>query len=299
MDYASVCNFLGVASSPRCRVFSIGKSHLGKDILAASIYSSSNAPWALVTGGMHAREHLSTDLVCMQIASTISKPNCGINICFVPQVNPDGADLCLHGVEGLPQEHKQKLLDINQSSDFSLWKANINGVDLNNNFDANWQVKFGGKTSAASGGYYGRHPFSEPETVALANLTKTLCPFITISYHLKGEEIYFDFFQSSAAYCRDKRIAEIFASSTGYKIVSTQSVSSGGYKDWCVQKLGIPALTIELGADRFSHPFPHHQLSQIYNKNKDIVSCLSNAYKIVQSVPAATCLWSASRNYIV
>lgn len=299
MDYQNVCSFLKASSSSSCRVFSIGKSVLGKDILAANVYANSSAPWAIVTGGMHAREHLSTDLVCMQIAELATANNCGVNICFVPQVNPDGADLCLHGTQDLPNDVSKSLIEINNGSDFSLWKANINGVDLNNNFDANWRTKFGGKTSSASGGYYGSHPFSEPESAALASLTKTLCPFITISYHLKGEEIYFDFFQSCAAYCRDKRIAEIFASSTGYKIVSTQGVSSGGYKDWCVQKLGIPALTIELGADRFSHPFPHHQLSQIYSKNKDLSSCLAKAYKIVQSVPAATCLWSASKNYIV
>ena len=43
--------------------------------------------------------------------------------------------------------------------------------------------------------------------------------------------------------------------------------SAGGYKDWCVQKLGIPAITVEVGNDKYSHPYPYHQIDDIVAKN--------------------------------
>ncbi len=281
-----MCNFLQQAQKQQCKVFSIGKSVLGKQLWAVSISKSKSSPWALVVAGMHAREHLSTDLVCLQISDILSKKyKSNVNICFVPLINPDGADLCLHGADGLPPKEAQKLININGGKNFSLYKANARGVDLNNNFAANWKQHYGDKRNPCSCGFYGYKPLSEPESLALANFTKSINPFITISYHLKGEEIYFDFFQPASTYCRDKRIAQIFAKSTKYKIVSTQGVSSGGYKDWCVQKLGISALTIELGADRFTHPVPHFCIDQIYQKNKYLVDCLNRAYKIYLSKP--------------
>ena len=51
----------------------------------------------------------------------------------------------------------------------------------------------------------------------------------------------------------DKRGAEIIASATGYKPVIIYG-SAGGYKDWCIQKLKIPAYTIECGSDSLEHP---------------------------------------------
>lgn len=53
-------------------------------------------------------------------------------------VNPDGVDLVLNG----PPNHLRKdLIEINEGSeDFIHWKANIRGIDLNNQFPANWDI---------------------------------------------------------------------------------------------------------------------------------------------------------------
>ena len=73
-------------------------------------------------------------------------------------------------------------------------------------------------------------------------------------------------------------IAERFSESTGYRIVNVENVSSGGYKDWCVEKLRIPALTIELGRDVLSHPITRKNLEEIFEKNKTIAFDLEFAY---------------------
>ena len=261
----------------------IGYSVLGQEIYAIKKEYNKNNRWALITAGMHAREHLATDLICLFLEDLKLIESLPFNIAFVPLVNPDGVELCENGTKNIDSESAKRLIEINGSKDFSLYKANARGVDLNNNWDANWEIHFTNKTKPSSQGYYGEKPMSEPEVIALANFTAKLNPFITVNYHLKGEEIYFDFFQNEEDYERDELIAKIFSQSSGYKIVKTQVVSSGGFKDWCVQKLHIPALTIELGSDKFSHPYPKQELYNIYLKNKNIFNCLENSLKIIKN----------------
>lgn len=281
MNYCELKNIVKNNQFINCKTKIIGKSVLGKHLYAFMFCNNPQYRWAIVTAGIHAREHLSCDLVVKLMQDFSSNgAEYGYNIAFVPLVNPDGANLCITGTKNLKTKFVNNLLKINGSNNFSLYKANANGVDLNNNFGANWNIKFTIKKSASSQGFYGKKPFSEPESLALAKFTQKLKPFITISYHLKGEEIYFDFFQPAKRYFRDLHIAQVFAYSTGYKIVSTQAVSSGGYKDWCVQKLKIPSLTIELGNDEFNHPYPESEIDNIYDKNKGLFECLQKSLNI-------------------
>ncbi len=260
----------------------IGKSVLGKNIYAVNKQFDKNFKWALLTGGIHAREHLSTDLICLFIELCKTKV-LNYNISFVPLINPDGVMLCCQGCDGIDKEDRKRLEIINKGKDFSLYKANFRGVDLNNNWDANWNNKFSKVDVPSSQGYYGERAMSEPEVCAVADWAKSLDLFLTINYHLKGEEIYFDFFQDEKAFKRDFLIASIFADDNGYKIKSTQNISSGGFKDWCVKVLKIPSLTIELGDDKFSHPYPKEQLEDIYQKNQNVFENIEKALKIYES----------------
>lgn len=280
MKYIKLKSFVTNVKSTYASVKVIGRSVLGKNIYGVFFNYNPSNRWVIVTAGIHAREHLSTDLVVKQIADLLkSNKVLKYNIAFVPQVNPDGADIVINGIGGLSVDVQKRLLAINKSTNFTLYKANANGVDLNNNFNANWWSKFTKNYSPSSQGFYGSYPHSEPEVKALVSLTTYLNPFMTISYHLKGEEIYFDFFQSVNKYVLDAKVAKVFADSTGYTVKCTQHVSSGGYKDWCV-KLGISSLTIELGDDKFNHPYPKSELKNIYNKNKNLVDCLDKCYNL-------------------
>ncbi len=259
----------------------IGRTVLGQNIYSVNIEFDKTYRWCLITAGIHAREHLSCNLVC-EFIKRVYKKKQKYNISFVPLVNPDGVDLCCNDFSQICESEKEKLIKINGSDDFSLFKANANGVDLNNNWDANFEKKYTKRFFPSSQGFYGYKSMSEPEVKSLEKWTKKINPFLCLSYHLKGEEIYFDFFQKGKIYERDKKIAEIFAKSSGYKIKSTQEVSSGGYKDWCVQKLKIPALTIELGDDKFSHPYPKSELKNIYKKNAKLFKNIEKSLKIYQ-----------------
>ena len=256
----------------------IGKTELNRKIIAVEKNLDSNFATAILVAGVHAREHITTDLLCKMLDERLFDDVKNFNISFVLMLNPDGVELCHHGLESVPFEKHDFLIDANGGSlDFSLWKANAKGVDINNNFDA----RFGTNTSKnkpSSSGFVGEFAESENETKALVSYLKQKKTFFTVSYHSKGEEIYFNFFQDSKREKRDEKIAKRFATSTGYLIVNVQESSSGGFKDFCVEKLKIPAITIEVGSDELLHPIGVEFLNDIFEKNKNIAKDLEFAY---------------------
>lgn len=256
----------------------IGKSVFGRNIFAVERVVNPKLSTAIFLCSIHAREHITTDLVCKMIDENLFDKITNFNLSFILMANPDGVELSTGGLQTAPFFMQSKLFKINnQKNDFSLWKANGRGVDLNNNFDANFGTNVHSMVPSASG-FVGEFAESEPETQAVTAYTKSVSPFFTISYHSKGEEIYYNFFQSGKQLERDKNIAEFFASQTGYKIKNPESLSSGGYKDYCVQKLGIPAITIEVGSDSLTHPIGFEHLCEIYERHKSIASMLEYAY---------------------
>jgi g-D-glutamyl-meso-diaminopimelate peptidase len=170
------------------------------------------------------------------------------------------------GVNSVKKRYRNKLLQMNKSEYFSLWKANGRGVDLNVNFDADWGMGVKNVYKPSAENYVGKQPFSEPETRALKRFTLQIKPDYTLSYHTKGEEIYWYFYQSGERAERDRKLAEELSALTDYKLAYAKG-SVGGYKDWCIEKFGIPSFTIETGSDEFTHPLKEQQLENILEHN--------------------------------
>ena len=235
-----------------CEKGIIGHSRKGKPIYYFGAVKERN-PKILITGGIHAREYITT-LLCLEMLKAFCKSGKGASVYVVPAVNPDGIKIA-----------ENQIID---------YKANAVGVDLNVNFDAKWG---GGKKNTFKRGaenFVGAFPFSEPETRALKNFTMLLRPDITLSYHSKGEEIYWNFFQDAEREERDFYLGRQIQKATGYKLVTLKG-SSGGYKDWCIEKLGIPAFTVEVGDDALPHPLGENALQDIIEKNGRAVFALS------------------------
>lgn len=253
----------------------VGESML-KQPIPYVFYGNKNGNRMVVQGAIHAREHLTALLVvylCKYLVKNALPINGGIY--FVPMVNPDGVRLCQEGVNFIDNGAlRQRLVDINGGTNFSLWKANANAVDLNVNFDAAFGTGKQNVFAPAPSDYVGECPFSEPETRALAEFTLRLSPLVTLSYHLKGEIVYWDFGQTVNRR-RDEGYAKAIAAYTGYSLVGSGD-SAGGYKDWCVRRLGIPSFTIEVGEDSYSHPFPYTQFQTILRQNLDLPRRLLN-----------------------
>ena len=210
MDYVKLKQFLG--KKIHCaKVNVIGKSVLGRNIYSVSFdFQSQNS--VIIQSAIHAREHITTDLA-LELIKDVSRQfdyykQIGTpNIVFVPMVNPDGVMISCRGLRSVKNNSIiSQLQKINQHEDFALFKANANAVDLNNNFDAKWGKGKENVKSPAVHGYIGTCPESERETQALVKLTERVKPCFTISYHCKGEEIYWDFFQSEIRRKRDRKI---------------------------------------------------------------------------------------------
>ena len=230
----------------------LGYSYKDRPIYAFCVKKSSS-PKIIITYAIHGREYITSYLALKQI-ETFSVYGKRGTVWFLPVLNPDGVYLSLY--------HNAKN------------KANARRVDLNVNFDADWGRGEKNVRFPSCENYVGSHPFSEKETRILRDFTLSVCPDLTVSYHSKGEEIYFEYNQDKERLLRDKKIAKIVRKATGYQIKSTPN-STGGYKDWCVDKLKIPALTIEVGKDSLSHPITEEHLSEIYLKNKRVVFSLT------------------------
>ena len=54
--------------------------------------------------------------------------------------------------------------------------------------------------------------------------------------------------------------------------------SAGGYKDWCIESLAIPAFTIEAGKEEFGHPLDWEALEDIICKNQSALYDLSKEF---------------------
>ena len=98
-----------------------------------------------------------------------------------------------------------------------------------------------------------------------------------LSFYTKGEEIYWRFHQPVFRVRRDRRLAKILSAATGYPLREAPH-SAGGYKDWCIESLHIPAFTVEAGRDDFPHPLGLSALSDVVTKNLDALVRFTEEY---------------------
>lgn len=234
----------------------IGKTELGKPIYFFAVKKTAR-PVIVAQYSIHAREYICTYLALKQAEDFLENGTHG-TVYFIPAANPDGIRIAL--------------------TKNPLYKANARGVDLNVNFDARWGTGEKNVFNAGTENFVGEKPFSESEARALRDFTLKIMPDTTISYHSKGEEIYWEFHQNGRERKRDYRVAKAVSLCTGYPLKRAGN-SAGGYKDWCIERLKIPALTIEVGGEELSHPIKKEYLAEIYEKNKDVLRVAVSALR--------------------
>lgn len=232
----------------------IGNSEEGRNIYCFTVRKS-DYPVVIIQYAMHAREYITTYLALKQIEDFAGFGKRG-TVHFIPMLNPDGVYRVINGDK--------------------LYKANALGVDLNVNFPAKWGSGASNVKTRGKQNYIGEFPLSAKESRMLADFTLAVLPSATISYHSKGEEIYWYFNQGKKERERDYIFASEVSRQTGYPLKFTPN-SAGGYKDWCIESLKIPALTIEVGEDYLSHPIDKKFLPKIYKKNKSVINAVTES----------------------
>ena len=268
---------------PFCKYQVIGKSVLGKDIYALKI---GNAPQSvLYAAAFHGLERITSLLLlrflenlcnALKRGTEISKVNAlnalkDQSLILIPCVNPDGCDISLNGHQAAGRLSKS-VYNISKG-DISGWQANARGVDINHNFDANWQklrrmeIK-AGITCPAPTRFGGTHPHSEPETAALVNLCRKNHIKHVLAFHSQGEEIYWHYGENTPEISHT--MAKVLAISSGYSLEAPIGLASyGGFKDWFIEEFSRPGFTIEIGKGK--NPLPISNLNEIYIKLEEMM----------------------------
>ena len=263
---------------------SIGSSVMGKDITELQIGAGPTE--VHLNGSFHANEWITTPIIMRFINEYALSLTNGLPIndlatlpmyqatlfSAVPMVNPDGVNLVIQGASAAG-DYSNSVLAINQQSeDFSGWKANINGVDLNNQFPALWEIEADRKpTTPQPRDFPGTAPLTEPEAIAMANLAEERNFRRMNAFHTQGKVIFWGF--EGLEPPESAEIVNEYERVSGYTPI--QYVDSyAGYKDWFIQEFRRPGFTVELGEG--VNPLPIEQFQEIYEDSLGIM--LANLY---------------------
>ena len=210
-------------------IFNIGSSVRGRPITA---YRFGSGPSLIVyMGAMHGSEANSKRIMDEWFRELNAYPDripAHRSIVVIPAVNPDG-----NAVGS---------------------RTNANGVDINRNFPANdWKstVTMPGSPQQTNAG--GPTPLSEPESRAVAAFIQQNNPRLVMSFHSKAAVVEANEAGDSV------NIAANYASRSRYRAVpKSQSTpifqydTTGAMEDWMRDRLGKPAIVVELSTNTSS-----------------------------------------------
>ena len=278
-----------IARYPFLSQRTIAKTAYGRSVIALQLGRGQKR--VLYNASHHANEWITTPILmkfleefCESISQNQSIFGMDARTLFeqvtlhmVPMVNPDGVDLVTGAIaENSPEYETAQTI----SAYFPFipfpdgWKANLNGVDLNLNYPAEWEQarknKFAlGFDRPAPRDFVGQAPLDQPESAAMVALTEEITPRLTLSYHSQGEVIYWKFLDIEPP--EAEQIGQTFARISGYTLEDTPYASGfAGYKDWYILKYDRPGYTIEVGNG--TNPLPISQFAEIYEKNLGILA---------------------------
>ncbi|MFO1443474.1 LysM peptidoglycan-binding domain-containing protein [Bacillus sp. Bva_UNVM-123] len=257
---------------PFIKINTIGKSILGKQIYEIKLGKGTKK--VQFNASFHANEWITSSVLMgllnyFLLSLTNAKPIRGltmmplynmVDLSIVPMVNPDGVDLVINGPT---PEVSEQVIKINRGShNFSGWKANIRGVDLNDQFPVKWEVeKERGEKEPSPRDYAGEAPLTEPESIAMVNLARNNRFDRMLAFHTQGEEFYWGY--EGLEPPESKILANEFSRVSGYKAV--QYIDSyAGYKDWFIKEFRHPGFTIEMG--KGINPLPLSQYEEIFEE---------------------------------
>lgn len=237
----------------------------------------------LVIGGVHGRERVNPKLLLKQIEYYAQNKLIPKNmvIHYIPLVNPDGYDLSFF--EDLETDFLKSIDDDN----YSRWKSNIRGVDINRNFPdiyldlktLTWKNLWGHvdntryKSEVSSGEFYfGPFAGSEIETQLLMEYMNRYKFEMFLDYHSQGEVLYVDkWFMSEDFNRKSLNLADTIMALNGYIIPrETGEYSSGFTTNYMINRHRIPSITIETTRTRNLPYLKDYEETDAYEENKDV-----------------------------
>lgn len=264
---------------------SIGKSVEGRQLLLIEFGRGKNK--IFVCGTHHAREYMATTYLMYAIDRYSYAYRTGsmwgnynpktildnVTFCIVPMVNPDGVNLVQNGLQSTPYAEELSNMGIFEGSKYGYraWKANIRGVDVNWNYDKDWEIDRN-KNPRGSTGFNGDYAASEPETVAVSNYVDTYSFDAYLSFHTQGQIYYW---AVSEEYPSD--ICKAIGKDTGFRGYEEKCTGVGGsFFDYVFRKYKKPTITVELCPFVGNYPYPDYDFNRVWAPSKNILLVAGN-----------------------
>lgn len=218
----------------------IGKSVEGRDITAYH-YGAGDTE-ILFVGGIHGGYSWNTSLVAYELMNYLeANPDTvsdNIKVTVIPVLNPDG----LIRVVGTAERFTEADVSPSRAVQIS-GRFNGNGVDLNRNFDCDWQSAGMWQNTAVDGG---SRVFSEPESLAIKNYIEVRKPKAVVVWYSAAGGVF-------ASNCHDGILPEtgtitnIYAQASGYPAFKKFDFYelTGDMVNW-LAKEKIPAISVLL-----------------------------------------------------
>src|SRR3990167_1002032 len=225
-------------TTERAAVEAIGKSVEERDITA--YHYGTGETELLFVGGIHGGYSWNTVLVAYELMDYLAaNPGAipeNITVTVIPVLNPDGLNKIV-GTAG-----RFEASDVPQGSTVS-GRFNANNVDLNRNFDCEWQASGTWQNTKVSGG---SKAFSEPESAAIKAFIEAHKPSAAIVWYSAAGGVF-------ASNCNEGVLPETlaltnaYAKASGYKAYETFDFYSitGDMVNWFA-KLEIHAISVLL-----------------------------------------------------
>ena len=192
----------------------------------------------ILVGGMHGGYEWNTIVLAYQAIDHLqANPDlipANLTVYVIPSANPDGQQL-VTGTAGR--------FTVDEPYQYTTpGRFNANEVDLNRNWDCDWQAEGSWGRRSVSGG---SAPFSEPETQALRRFFWREQPLLVVFWHSQANGVF-------AAGCLETfppslAAAQLFAEAAGYPVYEefTAYPITGDASNWLAAQ-NIPSFTVEL-----------------------------------------------------
>ncbi|HET8581313.1 MAG TPA: M14 family metallopeptidase [Candidatus Paceibacterota bacterium] len=221
----------------------IGRSTQGRDIVAYHYgMIDPRSTQLLFVGGIHGGYEWNTVLLSYALMDYLGEhPDAipaGEEVTVIPVLNPDG----LAKTVGTTSPFSAASVPADQALQVA-GRVNGNGVDLNRNFDCDWQANGTWQNKPVSGG---TAPFSEPESQAFKSYIASTTPAAVVAYYSAAGGVYASQCGSGVS-AATQSLMSLYASESGYPAHSdfTAYAVTGDMTDW-LAKIGVPTISVLL-----------------------------------------------------
>ncbi len=282
--------------------------------ISADVEGSWERPALLFVGQVHAEEILGVEITLSNIQeilehryqSPYNQWITQLDSWWVPSLNPEGHEVVTANLDTSYRKNKRDN-NGNGSFDFSpLVGYDIDGVDINRNFDFNWAH---GDTLMQPGGtevydyYRGPAPMSESEIQAIQQLSDQKKFIYSICWHSSrsgnfSEKVYYSFNWKDVRPSPDLAFAESIAQGVANQIMTESGAPyeyypnasrRGAFHDWMYKEYGTIQLLIEVGT-RNLQPEETLMLDTIQRATNGVWWMMNRALVFSTAVPSNSLL---------